>query len=92
MASTPSSMNLASPIMMDTFFTIPVDLRLEAMRNWQWCRDLFNKGPGRGFWKKDYMQYGSLSQVFTVATADDNIQKVLCFNGQPSARAGSEVF
>ena len=54
------------------------------MRNWQSCRDLFDKGLEKGFWKIDYMQYGLPSQAFTIATADDNIKKVLCSNGQPS--------
>ena len=59
--------------MTDMLFTILADSRLGAMRNWRSCRDLFDKGPGKGFWKIDYMQYGLLSQVFTIATADDNI-------------------
>ena len=75
MASTPSSMNLASPIITDMFFTILADSRLGAMRSWQSCRDLFDKGLGKGFWKIDYMQYGLPSQVFTIATADDNIKR-----------------
>ena len=73
MASIASSMNLASAIMTDTFFTILADSRLGAMRNWQSCRDLFDRGLRKGFYKIGYMQYGLTSQVFTIATADDNI-------------------
>ena len=92
MASTASNMHLASLIMTDTFFTILADLRLGAMRNSRSSRDLFDKGLEKGFWKTDCTQYGLLSQVFTIATADDHIYKVLCPNGQPTARAGSEVY
>ena len=84
MASTPSRMNLASLIMTDMFFMILADSSLGAMRNWQSCRDLFDKGLEKGFCQIDYTQYGLPSQAFTIATADDNIKKVLCSNGQPS--------
>ena len=43
--------------------------------NWQSCRDLSDKGLGKGFCRIDYMQSGLPSQVFTIATADDNIQR-----------------
>ena len=43
------------------------------MRNSRSCRDLFDKGLGKGFWKIDYMPYGLPSQVFTIATADGYI-------------------
>ena len=92
MANTLSNMNLGSPIMKDMFFMILADLRLEVMRNWRSCRDLFENGLGKGFWKIDYMPYGSPSQVFTIETADNHDQKVLCSNGQPPPRAGSEIF
>ena len=45
------------------------------MRNWRSCRDLFDKGLRKGFWKIDYMPYGLLSQVFTIATADDHVKR-----------------
>ena len=54
------------------------------MRNWQSYRDLFDNGLRKGFLNIDSMQYGSSSQVFMIAIANDGIYKVLCSNGQPS--------
>ena len=70
-------MNLCSPIMMDTFFMISVDSRLVATRNWRLFGISLRKCPEKGGYKTDYMRYGSPSQVFTSATADGLILKVL---------------
>ena len=92
MASIAFRMKLYSQIMTDTFFTIPADSRLVATRSWRPCRDSFIKCLEKGDYKTDYMQYGSHSQMFMIAIADDHILKVLRPNGQPSSRTGSEIF
>ena len=64
-------MSSFSPIMMVTFFTIPVDLSQETPRNWKLCRNLFDKSLERSDWHIDYTQYGLYSRtVFTIAITD----------------------
>ena len=62
-------MNLCFRIMLATFFTIPADSRQVATRNWELSGSLFNKGLDNGDPKTKYMQYGSHTRIFLIATA-----------------------
>ena len=91
MASTALRMNLCSPIMTDTSFTIPADSRLVTRRNWRLCGNSSEKGLEKGDCETDYMQYGLYFRVFMISTAD-GIFEVLRPHGQPPTRAGSQKF
>src|SRR5258708_16740175 len=66
---------LCSPIMTDTFFTIPPDSSLVALRNWRSCRDSFDDGLDKRGSKTDYTQYGLHSQAFPIMTADGQLYR-----------------
>ncbi len=66
-------MNLCSPIIRVTYFTILVESSQVAWRNSGFCRNSFEAGVEKGNCEADCMRYGLDSQVFTITTTDGDI-------------------
>ena len=89
-ASTSSTMNLCSPIIQVTFFTILAELRPVAQRNSRHWENSFVASAKETNYKTNCMQYGLCSCVLDRNNWWSWFQ-VLHSNGWPSTRAWPEV-
>jgi hypothetical protein len=86
-ASTRSTTNLCSLTTRVTFFTIREESSRVAQRNLGFCKTSLDARAEKTSCVLGYMRYGLDSRVFTGATTDGHILKVLRPNGQSTTTA-----